>query len=197
MSGTRRFILMLAVVAIGFWQFGCDEKTSTTPDGAQRIAVVFSGGHETEPVDRGRPVNLIAGALGVKPQVFRDAFSGVRPARGGGPTGEQARENKRVLMAALGPHGVTNDRLDEVSNYYRYRPQRGEMWPTRKAEVYAIVENGSITRFEIADGGSGYHVAPIATIPGYEHITPRVDITFSADFDANGSVVAVQLPAGD
>ncbi len=48
------------------------------------------------------PVALIAAALGVESQVFRDAFSGVHPARGRGPTDAEARANKQVLMAALG-----------------------------------------------------------------------------------------------
>jgi hypothetical protein len=40
------------------------------PSDVTRVAVVFSGGHETEGVDHGRPVVLIAAALGVKPEVF-------------------------------------------------------------------------------------------------------------------------------
>jgi hypothetical protein len=39
-----------------------------------KVPVTFSGGHETDPQDRGRPVVLVAGALGVKPEVFRKAF---------------------------------------------------------------------------------------------------------------------------
>src|SRR4051794_34511931 len=48
-----------------------------------RVPVVFSGGHETNLRDHGRPVVLVAGALGVPAQVFRDAFSHVRPAPAG------------------------------------------------------------------------------------------------------------------
>jgi hypothetical protein len=70
---------------------------------------------------------LIAAALGVKPEEFRQAFSGVTPAKGRGPTAEEARRNKDALMRVLGPLGVTNDRLDEASDYYRYRPQAGEL----------------------------------------------------------------------
>ena len=64
--------------------------------------VVFRGGYETDPRDKGRPVVLIASALGVKPEVFRDAFSKVKPARNGQPTPEHARANKQVLDAYLG-----------------------------------------------------------------------------------------------
>src|SRR5437588_6288417 len=90
-----------------------------------RVPVTFTGGHEIDPRDHGRPVALIAAALGVKPEIFRDAFSRVTPAKNGKPTGDEARRNKEILMKALGPHGITNERLDEVSNYYRYQPQKG------------------------------------------------------------------------
>src|SRR5690606_28900096 len=80
---------------------------------ATRVPVVFSEGHDTDPRDKGRPVVLVAGALGVTPEVFRDAFSKVRPAGPDrGPTGEEARANKAALMAVLGKHGITNDQLD-------------------------------------------------------------------------------------
>jgi hypothetical protein len=95
--------------------------------------LVFSGGHEIGPDDYGRPVVLIAAALGVKPDEFRRAFSGVAPARGGPPTGGQARRNKEALMSVLAPLGVTNERLDEVSDCYRYQPQRGGLWRTTDA----------------------------------------------------------------
>src|SRR5436190_8396245 len=89
-----------------------------------KVPVTFSGGHDTDPQDRGRPVVLVAAALGVKPEVFREAFRGVTPARGGKPTPEQARSNKEALLKVLKPYGITNERLDEVSDYYRYRPER-------------------------------------------------------------------------
>jgi hypothetical protein len=52
------------------------------PAGVTKVPVVFSGGHDTVVVDRGRPVVLIAAALGVPDEVFREAFSHVRPASG-------------------------------------------------------------------------------------------------------------------
>jgi hypothetical protein len=61
---------------------------------------------------------LIAAGLSVRPEVFREAFSGVTPARGRGPTREEARKNKAALLKVLAPQGVTNERLDEVSDYY-------------------------------------------------------------------------------
>ena len=59
--------------------------TNSTSD-ESRVPLMFSGGYETDP--GGRPVALIAGALRVPPDVFREAFRDVRPARGGeAPTG--------------------------------------------------------------------------------------------------------------
>src|SRR4051794_35543434 len=95
---------------------------ATTEAAESKVPVTFSGGHETDPRDNGRPVVLIAAALEVKPEVFRKAFSGVTPARGRGPTDDEARRNKEALMKVLEPYKVTNEWLDDVSNYYRYRP---------------------------------------------------------------------------
>src|SRR3954463_9907160 len=113
----------------GFLLIICVAMASEIVQAAEtKIPVAFSGGHETDPKDHGRPVVLVATALNVKSEVFRRAFSGVTPALGRGPTGDEARRNKEALMKVLGPYKVTNDRLDEVSDYYRYRPQASELW---------------------------------------------------------------------
>ena len=75
-----------------------------------------------------------------------------------------ARRNKAALMKVLGPLGVTNDRLDEVSNYYRYRPQLGEMWPTTAAKAHAVVEDGKVKRIVVTSPGSGYSTLESASI---------------------------------
>src|SRR5690348_5443743 len=111
-----------------------------------KVPVTFSGGHETDPRDHGRPVVLIAAALKVKPEVFRKAFSGVTPARGRRPSGDEQRRNKEALLKVLGPYNVTNERLDEVSDYYRYRPEKGELWPTKPAKAEAIIEDGKLKK---------------------------------------------------
>src|SRR3954462_1660650 len=82
--------------------------------GMAKVPVTFSGGHETDRRDHGRPVVLVAAGLGVAPEVFRDTFSGVHPAGpgSGGPTREEAQKNKQALMSVLGKYGITNDRLD-------------------------------------------------------------------------------------
>ena len=159
-----------------------------------RIAVTFSGGYETESVDHGRPVKLIAGALNVPSKVFREAFSHVNPAPAGGhPSHERVRENKNVLMKALGPHGITNDRLDEVSNYYRYNRSRGEMWHVKQATAYAIVKEGMITHIEVTHGGSGYNSPPSASIPNFPSIKPVVQLSFDRQFEKNGSVKLIDV----
>jgi hypothetical protein len=158
-------------------------------DGAEmRVPVTFSGGYETDPRDHGRPVALVAGGLGVKPEVFREAFRGVTPSPSGPPTREEARRNKDALLKVLGPLGITNNRLDEVSNYYRYRPQAGERWPTSPAKAEAIVEDGKIKRIVVADGGSGYNTPPKATVAGFENVPLVVKLRFAADLKRNGSV---------
>jgi len=188
-------MVLLAAVLLA----SCDDGETPANPGHQsagdRVAVVFSGGHETDPVDRGRPVALIAGALGVKPEVFREAFSHVQPAPAGTrPDEQRVRTNKAALMSALGPLGVTNDRLDEVSNYYRYQPGRGEMWPTREAKAFAVVENGQVTAFEITDGGSGYNSPPEVSVPGFPSGNATTEIAFGSILESNGAVKSINLP---
>ncbi|QDU49179.1 hypothetical protein [Gimesia panareensis] len=150
--------------------------------------VIFTGGFETDPRDHGRPVNLIAAALGVEPQVFRDAFSRVQPARNGAPTAARARANKEVLMNALGKYGITNDRLDEVSNYYRYQPHNGEVWKRTPARATAIIKDGTVTGFKITSPGSGFTTTPHVTVAGHPELRVTATLKFSQDFQQNGSI---------
>jgi len=162
------------------------------PPGVTRVPVVFSEGHDTDPRDHGRPVVLVAGALGVAPEVFRDAFSHVRPAHAGeAPEPGQVRENKAALMSALGKYGITNDRLDTVSNRYRYVRSRGELWPTQPAVANALVKDGAIIGYEIVSGGYGYTTPPTATVPENKGAAPKVELSFGKDFEANGSVSTI------
>jgi hypothetical protein len=174
----------LAIAATG-------QDANRHPD---RIPLNFSGGYDTDPRDRGRPVVLIASALGVEPLVFRDAFSQVRPARPGqAPSGERTRRNKAVLLAALGRYGITNERLDEVSDYYRYNPGVGGRWRSRPAKGYAVVRQGAIKKIVITDPGAGYSSAPVVSVPGKGQIQAMVRLAFSADLDKNGGVTRVEL----
>jgi hypothetical protein len=158
-----------------------------------KVPVTFSGGHDTDPKDGGRPVVLVAAALGVKPGVFREAFRGVTPARDGRPSPEQARRNKDALMNVLEPLGVTNERLDEVSDYYRYQPQRGRLWKNTPAKAYAVIENGKIKKVVVTNPGSGYSTPPRATVQRMEKIALKVTLQFGKDFDKNGAIKSVEI----
>jgi hypothetical protein len=157
-----------------------------------KVPIRFSGGHETDRRDGGRPVVLVAAGLGVSPELFRKAFRGVTPARGGPPSRAEAQRNKRALLKVLGPHGVTNERLDEVSDYYRYRPERGELWRCRDARAQAIVKDGRIERIEITEAGAGYSSPPKATIEGFESTPLEVKLHFDKDLEANGSIEKIE-----
>lgn len=161
---------------------------------APKGTVLFHDGYETDPRDGGRPVVLIAAGLGVQPQVFRDAFSNVRPARGpGGPTETRAQENKQVLMDALGKHGITNDRLDEVSNYYRYRPQEGELWTHRPAKATAIIRGGKVVEVKLQDPGAGYSSTPRVEVVGYPDAKVEATVNYGRDLRSNGKIATLQL----
>ncbi|HEX4129236.1 MAG TPA: hypothetical protein VHZ24_04285 [Pirellulales bacterium] len=158
-----------------------------------KIPVTFTGGHEIGRGDYGRPVLLIAAALGVKPDEFREAFSGVTPSRDGPPSGDEARKNKAALMKVLAPLGVTNDRLDEVSNYYRYRRQAGERWPTSPAKAHAIVEDGKIKRIVVSDPGSGYCSLPEVKVEGFADASFKPTLLLSKDLKKNGGIASIEV----
>lgn len=172
-------------------------ETKGLPEGVKRVSVSFSGGHETDPRDKGRPVVLVAGALGVKPEVFRDAFSRVHPAGpgSGGPTEAEARKNKDALMSVLGKYGISNERLDTVSNRYRYVKSRGELWPVKDAKANALVKDGNIIGFELISGGYGYSSTPKMTVDGIKNASAKIDLAYGSDFEKNGSISAITLPA--
>jgi hypothetical protein len=199
-------ILVLAGVGVGITQCGKQPAELAPKEDAMkpsaggpatalaetRVEVTFSGGHETDPRDMGRPVALVAGALGVPPEVFREAFSHVRPAPAGQePDPWQVQLNKQALMSALSPYGVTNDRLDTVSNYYRYVRSRGEMWPTTPAKAYAMVRGGVVIGVTVTDGGSGYSSPPEVTTAGMQGIKLTAKLGFDGDFKKNGRVTEV------
>lgn len=165
-----------------------------TQDGT--VSVTVSGGYETDPQDHGRPVVLIAAALGVPTEVFREAFSGVTPAglSSGGPTVQEAQSNKAALLKVLAPYGVTNDRLDEVSNYYRYNGRQSRTWKIVPATATAIVKNGVVTGIDITNPGSGYSSAPTITITGPAGTTTAIaKVSYSEDLANNGSISSITL----
>lgn len=171
------------------------QRPTSSPDG-NRVSVVFIGGYETDPQDRGRPVVLIAAALGVPGEVFRAAFRNVRPAPAGQePDPAQVRRNKDALLSALSPYGVTSERLDTVSNYYRYNGRRGELWRHRDAAAYATVRDGKVIGLTVTDPGSGYSSTPTVTLQGREQIGIRVAVVYGTDFEKNGSIKELSLAA--
>jgi hypothetical protein len=188
-GGTLTPMVSMFVVVAAATAMGQGDRVAAL----RKAPVRFCGGHQTDRRDGGRPVVLIAAALGVPTEVFRDAFRGVRPARGGPPSREQVHRNKAVLLKALSRYGITNDRLDEVSDYYRYRPERGELWPTKPASAYAIVENGAVVRFVVTEGGSGYSSLPTITVEGVKGPVPKAKMKFGKTFETNGSVAAIVL----
>ncbi|MFC5407625.1 hypothetical protein [Cohnella soli] len=168
-------------------------NTSETVQGA--YTVLISGGFETDPQDHGRPVVLIASALGVPTEVFRKAFSGVTPAGlDRGPTVEEAQSNKAALMKVLSPYGITNDRLDEVSNYYRYNGKNGGIWKRTLATATPIIKDGVVTGVTVTNPGSGYSSTPTVTIKGPNGIvTAKATVVFTKDFKTNGSISSITL----
>ena len=155
--------------------------------------VVFSGGYYTEPEDHGRPVILIASALSVPPAVFRTAFSKVTPAHAGeAPDPKQVMLNKKALLDDLSLYGITNDFLDQVSNYYRYSGSKGEVWKRTPAKAIAIIQNNKITGFKILDGGNGYTTAPSVTVVG-SNVKVQAVIAFSKDFGKNGRITELKI----
>lgn len=168
--------------------------SASVSNGAEKtVPLTITGGHETEPEDRGRPVALVAGGLGVKPEVFREAFRGVTPSRNGPPTEAEARRNKEALMKVLKPYGITNERLDEVSNRYRYRREKGELWPTSSARGHAVVVDGTVTKIVITDGGFGYNSAPTVKVQGMENVRLKAMLHFDKDLKKNGSITSVDV----
>lgn len=165
-----------------------------------KVPLSISGGHETDPRDHGRPVILIAAALDVPADVFRETFTHVTPARGGEqPDPDQARRNKQALMQGLSPYGVTDDRLNEVSNFYRYSAIRGQLWRTAPAAAYATVRDATVTGITLTDPGAGYSSEPALAIPGFERVRLKAKLSFGTDLKINGSIrdiAIVSLPAG-
>lgn len=163
-------------------------------DGPQRGDIIFAGGFATDPEDEGRPVALIAAALDIEPQVFRAAFKNVVPAKDGEPSEAEKKANKKALLDALREHGVTNEQLDKVSDFYRYRPQAGEIWEHRMPKAKATVRNKQVQKIVVSDAGFGLNSIPTATIHGYEKIPLKVELKQSTDLDKNGSVKVIRYP---
>jgi len=188
LNKSSRFVVLVMYCAI----IGMGMEKSASAD-ETKLPVTFTGGHEIGKNDYGRPVVLMAAALGVKPDEFRKAFSGVRPAHGRGPTREEAQRNKEALMKVLAPLKVTNERMDEVANYYRFRPQNGELWPNKPAKAYALVEDGKIKKIVVTDPGSGYSYPPKVTVKGFEKVPLEAKLKLVTDLKKNGGIASIDI----
>ena len=200
MTNVSRTMLTLGLTGLSIFTLALSMagRAGATGGAAEtRLPVNFSGGHDIGPNDLGRPIVLIAAALEVPPEVFHKAFSGVTPSRNGPPSKDEARRNKSALMKVLKPHGVTNERLDEVSNYYRFRRDRGELWPTTAAEAYAVLEDGKVKQIVVTNPGSGYCNAPKATLQGMETIPLKVTLRFGKDLKKNGAIGSIEVASPD
>jgi len=181
----------IVIAAVGA---GIVPACAAAPAKSRTVTLQISGGHDTDPVDRGRPVVLIAAGLGVPTEVFREAFSGVHPAGPDrGPTDAEAQANKATLLSVLAPYGITNERLDEVSNHYRYMGANGELWTHRDARATAVVRNGKVVSVRLVDGGAGYSSTPAVTVPGVGRATIRATVSYGTDLAANGAITSLKV----
>ena len=188
------FHVCLLSLSLAFILTACSGTSNDNNIINANFSVTITGGYETDPRDNGRPVVLIAAALDAPPEVFREAFSHVTPSPAGQePDPAQVQLNKEALLNVLSPYGVTNDRLDEVSNYYRFNGSVGETWTRTPAKVAIVVTDGKLTSIKIINGGSGYSSTPTIIISGAEGVTATAVISYSTDFDTNGSVTAITL----
>lgn len=167
--------------------------SSRAPGASHVVAVTLTGGFEIGANDYGRPVPLYASMLGVTPDVFRRAFSGVHPDAAHDPTSAQQQDNKTALMSVLAAYHVSNDQLDRVANYYRFNSAAGQTWPHRQARVEAVVTNGTVTSVRVLDGGAGYTAAPTVVIKDLPSVTAVAHVVFTTDFATNGHIAAITL----
>ncbi len=183
---------LVAGVAMGMLVLSISALAQADSGSAVSLPVTISGGHETDPIDHGRPVVLVAGGLGVTPEVFREAFSRVHPVEAGSyPNQERAQQNKTVLLGALAKYGITNQKLDAVSNAYRYKPGSGQLWPVKPAVIMAYVKNGAVISYEVIDGGAGYSSQPVLSVPGVRSGPVSVSLSFGQNLSSNGSITSV------
>jgi hypothetical protein len=194
---TRNFLTAAIVLSCSTFLLAAEPK-GQSPPATQRAAaadethvpLTITGGHDTDPRDHGRPVILVAAGLKVPEEVFRETFTHVRPSHDGPPTAERAQQNKKALMDGLAKYGVTNERLDEVSNFYRYQAQKGQLWKNASAAGYAVVKNGKIASIVVTEPGYGYSSEPKVSVKGFGLVL-KTTIAYGTDLMKNGSIKEV------
>jgi hypothetical protein len=181
------------VVALG-GASGAGTATAATAVKGTVVTPRITGGHATDPRDDGRPVVLVAAALGVPTEVFRTAFASVTPAAAGAePDPAQVLRNKAALLAVLAPYGVTNERLDAVSDHYRYQDGEGALWAHKAATARAVVRNGKLVSVTLLGGGAGYSSAPTVTVPGAPGAVVKAVVGYGTDLSGNGAVTTLKV----
>ncbi|WP_139228528.1 hypothetical protein [Planctomicrobium piriforme] len=163
------------------------------PIEATRVPVIFTNGHDTEAADKGLPVKLLAGGLGVPDSVFRSALTQLQAVRGVAPNEWQLQTMQTYLFKTLAKYDVSAYRLETVTAYYRHEQPRGELWPTKSAKAFAVIDNGRLLGFEVLNGGSGYSSAPTVSIPGHNNLFVNIDIAYGREFGTNGSITSITL----
>jgi hypothetical protein len=197
--------LLIITAGLTFIMSSCEKKQTAVPSTSSTVTntsvqttsgtevpVTISGGYETVASDGGRPTILIAAALNVTQAQFQDAFSRVTPARGSEPTTAQELANKAALLATLAPLGVNNDRLDEVSGFYRYLESAGQVWQRTAATATATVINGVVTKITITSAGAGYSSVPIITVPGSSSKIAAT-LAYGTNLTTNGRISALTV----
>ncbi|MCY9669761.1 hypothetical protein M5X11_33450 [Paenibacillus alginolyticus] len=92
------------------------------------------------------------------------------------------------------PYGITNERLDEVSNYYRYNGRKSDTWQKTQATATATVTNGIVTGVTITNPGAGYSSNPTITVTGPNGtFTATATLAYTKDFKTNGSISAITI----
>lgn len=180
--------MKLGVCALVLSMLGLSGCSGTPP---RVVAVTFTGGFELAANDYGRPVPLYASMLGVSPNTFRQAFSGVRPDAGHDPSAAEQTANKSALLSVLVSYDVTNEQLDRVANYYRFDSTRGGTWPNRAASAEATVVDGRVVSVRITDAGVGYTQAPQVSIDGFPQTVTAAQVAFTTSFETNGHIASV------
>ncbi|NQZ84340.1 MAG: hypothetical protein HRU03_01360 [Nanoarchaeales archaeon] len=169
-----------------------EKKSNVEIENSITILIDINGGYELDLEDKGRPTKLISEGLGISQEQFQYAFSFVTPAGAGrSPTKEEEEKNKIALMNVLEPLGISNDKLDEVSNYYRYRTEVNKKWRHVEAELYAVIIDGVVVSVEITNKGAGYTSKPSLSIEGFEDVELVPVISFSTHLESNGELSEV------
>jgi len=163
------------------------KKTTTTnnEDSSEGVMVTVSGGHEIPDTDKGQPLELIGGLLGITGAQARDSFYYPFPKDG------NLNDWNALFLEQLEYYGLRVDELDIA--LIRYLPTTEGVWNYTHADLRAIIENNVVVGFEIIDGGRGYTSQPTITVEGYDDVGVEMTISYTKDFETNGAITDIRL----